>query len=914
MERPLPTAVVRLARRPIAVLAIVLVSAIAASASQIGSSAAARITTELNAHWRGAYDILVRPAEARLGLEKTSGFVEPNFVALGGRGGITRAQVAEIRAIQGVEFAAPIAWVGLLSTRTSAPSIELNKFPAKPTLYSVTLRVTTRDGVRSHSVFEGTMKVFVAPPKGVAGKPVVISGAGGALLGQLPDGSWSAEISAGHALPQIQSPLIAVEPEAERALLGDRGTFLDPLIALPDREALQVGTTDPRIVLPGYDQGSEIAVMQQNGGAVLNRPVFPVLVSAKTYAPVELSIEVSQIGHPIDAAPDRSNGDSAALDAAAQAAGPGLTAIGSNAIDWADSMRAFRMNAIGVAWPGSQLGAGGLPAFFRGISYRAMLAERPSYSVLPGPTAGSGTPAFRITPLGAVPPGGPAADDWTDPQAAFEPGSLRVGAEQSYRALQEVTEPIALGFTSKAANDAPYVLAPVGEYDLGALQLPRDPLDYVPYGAYDAPDTRLISDASGRPLTPIAMTPTLNPTGLLSVPPMGIVDIHAAELLRGPAPIDAVRVRVRGITGYGPEAVAKVERVAGAIADLGFDVDIVAASSPQTVDVYVPEYNLDTTPAGDLGWVEQHWTTLGATPRVEHGLNDTNAALLLLALVGLVVVVGSSELITASVRVRDAGILSAIGWRRRQIVAWQATESAMAGLTAVVLGVVAWLLVGQRDPLGLAVVVSAGILFVSFGLLGAISAQRAGRSVSTSSARSSVGPSVAGLRSYAWRTVAARPWRSVMVIVGVALSAAVIAPAGALISALGARVGPTALATALSDRLQPYQLALLGVIAASALTCAFLALRVDLESRRREFVVLEAAGWTSRRITQMLAWSRFCLAIPAALVAGMLAGLLADPIAGANVPLPAIVGLGAVIAFATMFAFGRLARPSAPSR
>ena len=462
--------------------------------------------------------------------------------------------------------------------------------------------------------------------------------------------------------------------------------------------------------------------------------------------------------------------------------------------------------------------------------------------------------------------------------------------------------------------DQPYVLAPIGEYDLNTLALPHDPLDYVPYGAYDPPDTTLIADASGHLVPPTAMSPTLNPTGLLSVPPMGIVDIHAAEQLRGPAPIDAVRVRVAGITDYGPEALAKVERVAAAIADLGLDVDIVAASSPQTVDVYVPEYNLDTSPASDLGWVEQHWTTLGAAPRVEHGLSDTNLTLLLLSVVGLIVVVGSAELITASVRVREAGILDALGWQRRQIIAWQATESAVAGLTTMTLGLVVWLLVGRRDPLGLVVAAFAGMSFVLFGLFGAVAAQRAGRALKSSSGWRPAGPPVAGLRSYAWRSVAARPWRSLTVVVGIALSAAVIAPAAALIMVVGVRIGPTALAVALSDRLQPYQFALIGLIAASALTCAFLAMRVDLGSRRREFILLATAGWTSGRTARMLSWSRVFVAIPAAVLAGILAGLLAGPIVGTNVSLPAVVSLGAIVAFTTTYVFGRLARPSTLGR
>lgn len=913
--RPLPTAPVRLGRRRLALLAVALVSAIAGSASQIGSSATVRLAAEVNAHWRGAYDILVRPPGARLDLEDTNGLIEPNFVALAGHGGISEEQVAAIRAIHDVEIAAPIAWVGLTTTATTAPSIEITRFPSKPTLYSATLKVSTNDGVQSHLVFQDSLRILIAPDGGANGGPTVLSDVGDAIIGPLPGGGWVADLSDGHVVPQVQSPIIAVDPDAERALLGDRGAFLDPLVKLKNRDSLTVGTTDPHIVLRDYDQGADIAIMQQGGGKALSRPVFPVLVSARTYAPFQVTIDVSQIGHPLAGLPDASQPDTAALEKAATDAGPGSTAVGSNSANWAASIRAFRTNGIGVAWPGSQLAETSLPVEVHGATaFAALLAKRPNYTAVSGPAGDSTTPAFRISPLGPVLPGGPRSDVSTRNRVGTGPRKIVEGAEQSYRTLEEVQVPIAAGFAPQSPADQPFVLAPIGEYDLEALDLPHDPLDYVPYGAYDSPDTYLIAGADGRPVKPTSMSATLNPTGLLAVPPMGIVDIHAAELLRGSAPIDAVRVRVAGITDYGPAALAKVESVAASIIAMGLDVDIVAASSPQAVDVFVPEYNLAATPPADLGWIQQHWTTLGAAPRVELALGDTNLALLLLAIFSIGVVVGSVELVSSSTRAREGAVLAALGWRRSQIVRWQTEESVVAGLLVAALGLIAWLL-GGRDPIALVVAVTAGLLFVVFGLAAALAVHlgtRAGDGAVAPAGR--IRPAVLGLRTYAWRSVAARPWRSLTVVIGLALSAGVIAPAAALLTVLETRVGPTALGAALTERLQPYQLALLGLIALASLACAFLALRVDLQSRRGEFHVLEATGWRPRQIGRMMTWSRFFISIPTVLLAGLFAGLLSHPIAGSDVSAPVISALGGIVALVITLASGRLAEVRATGR
>src|SRR5580704_4538876 len=70
-----------------------------------------RTVGTVTAHFVPAYEILVRPAGARTKLETQTDTVQPNFLS-GIYGGITMAQYRQIRAIPGVQVAAPIAMVG----------------------------------------------------------------------------------------------------------------------------------------------------------------------------------------------------------------------------------------------------------------------------------------------------------------------------------------------------------------------------------------------------------------------------------------------------------------------------------------------------------------------------------------------------------------------------------------------------------------------------------------------------------------------------------------------------------------------------------------------------------------------------------------------------------------------------------
>jgi hypothetical protein len=876
----LPSAPRRFARRRLSVAALVAATLFSVLAGLVRQSAAGRLTAEIDAHWRGAYDILVQPPVAVAGVDQTDGLVEPNFIALNRAGGMSVDEWHAIQALSGVAVAAPISWIGSMKSSTGTPTIEITKFPSRPTLYEATLTVSVSDGLTDHLVdtFQQHVLLGAAPASG--GEPLALTDGGDVLLGSLEDGSPVADVGTAVAPPEVQSPILAVDPESERQLLGSSGAFLDPLVSLRARDGLTTLTADARLVMPGYSQRLDISILARRK---IVRPVIPVLVSESTFAQVKLNLDVVTMGHPVDGSVDASRGSAAVTDALAHVGG-GRIALGTASADVTKGMRAFRLNPLAVAWPGTNLTDAGVGTQVRGApAFTASVYGRPTYAVTSAPGAISG-PSFLVEPKGTVGPGGPTAPQPSGP-------AIQVGAEQAYRQVIELPIPIAPP-GSGDLSFAPFIFAPIAEYDLASVELPKDPLDYVPFGAYDRPDTTLFADPSGQAVSPMPMAPTLNPAGLIGVPPMGIVDMAAAGLLRGDRPIDAIRVRLAGITDYGPNSLQRITDVAASIHAMGLSATVVAASSPQAVNLFVPAYDLADTSPRDLGWVRQHWTTVGATPMVEQALSSATLALLALAMLTVAVVVIGSELVAASGRRREADVLAAVGWHRSRIRRWQVSESLSAAAVVVAAGVTASALSGG-DRLGLAVMLLAATLFVIGGAVGAVIA--ASKPGARPSARNFgfAGLSTS-LLTMSLRLAFLNRARTMVTAAGVAIAAATVALSGGVLLTLGTKVGPTLLGSAVLSSLGPFQVALLALALASSVSFTVIALRMERRARVAEARVLAACGWQRRDVARLFLIGRAIIALLAAVLAVPLAAVAAAALIGelaAAMPAATAAGL-----------------------
>lgn len=894
----LPSAARRLARNRLLVLAVLIVSGLGAGAAAVTNGATLRLEGDVNANWRGPYDILVRPLGATLDLERTNGLVEPNFLSFAGAGGIGLEQLDAIRQLPAVELAAPVAVVGYLQYVVTAPVAFTSKLPEKPTLYRLTFSVLSSDGIRDVVVQRQAGEILLGPAD-LATADVPFASYPSSL-------SWSTDgvSMAFGPLPPIASPLIAVDPAAERQLLGPSAGFLDAfetLATVPRTVASFEAAAIPDEFASQRDLlGLFRAVAAQGSGEAAKRPVIPVAVSRRLYAPLRVTLRVDQVGQPLadyPTAPDTLG----RLQQAKVAAGGGLTLVGTTNLDVTEQLRPFQAPSLSVLWPGSAPQNGTETVEGRPPDFAVRLPSRPSYTPLADPL-GDAALSYRIERLGTVSMDGTPTTPSTPSSLAV--GQIEPGAEAAYRSLRSFDLPLAQGFLPTFDLDRPFVFAPISEFDLGAVDLPDNPLNYVPLGAYAPPETERIADQSGRPVDRLPLTPTLNPAGLLTVPPLAITDLASATLLRGERPIDAIRVRVAGLNQFDAAARARVEQVASQIAALGLQVDIVAGASPQPVHVYVPGYDTSTNPAADLGWVEQGWTTLGAAQRVESGLGDTNRSLLLLSILSALVLVAGLQVLQLAIRAREVAILRALGWGRRRVVGWILGESLLASGLVLVVGLSLWFGTGERSSAGLA---AAGLLAAMFPVtagLGLADAMRRGSlgTIQAGDARSLRDRrTVRSVIGYGVRAALARPARGAATAVGLGVAAAATSLGVWMVASTAARVGPTRLAGALGAALAPYQLGLLCLSAAGSGLLVVVALKLDVADRRQEWRILSASGWGARSIRRALATQRSSLAIPGALLAALLSAITA-PAIGAT-PSLAVAALAAALA-ASMVVWG----------
>lgn len=112
MWRMVLAQVLRRRGRSLAVVAAIVVAAVSFSLLS-GSVATSQLQVQgtVEANFRTAYDILVRPARSQTGLERSDQLVQENYLS-GIFGGITLEQYEQIKAMDDVEVAAPVAMVG----------------------------------------------------------------------------------------------------------------------------------------------------------------------------------------------------------------------------------------------------------------------------------------------------------------------------------------------------------------------------------------------------------------------------------------------------------------------------------------------------------------------------------------------------------------------------------------------------------------------------------------------------------------------------------------------------------------------------------------------------------------------------------------------------------------------------------
>ena len=239
------------------------------------------------------------------------------------------------------------------------------------------------------------------------------------------------------------------------------------------------------------------------------------------------------------------------------------------------------------------------------------------------------------------------------------------GSPPSYKTVKQK------GISTSQANlegkKVPFLVVQTGTFSSNS-NLVTQQLVSSPLGVYT---TSKVKDENGKQLTP-----TTIPGSFIPAPASGVTTIESAELIKGNKPIDAIRIRVAGITSYNKQAKQKIEKVAKRLLLEGYEVDIVAGAS----------FKNQKLEAEGIGKVSEPWTTLGVAQSIQSNWSImTILTLSLFALFGLLWLSGRLIFERNAVDSENELLLS-IGWEKNRIFQKNMGEQALLMTAAFLAG------------------------------------------------------------------------------------------------------------------------------------------------------------------------------------------------------------------------------------
>ncbi len=872
-------------RRTLALLAGVLVAttgftllSAAATVQQV------RVDGAIEANFRPAYDILVRPRGSRTALEDERGVVRPNYLS-GLFGGITTAQLDDVRATGHVELAAPIAMLGYTKVQVvqtvdltdrvdpaartqlfrlaptwiadrgltlidDAPKyVYVTRNPVHPEKFVVGVQPAGRlyadgtvmphrmtDCLTNLEVREDGSKVELCLRSGRMG-----GGSGTTATERthmvvrriLPDGRFAEPDPFGdretdRLVVQVSWSVMvlaaAVDPAAEASLVGlDDATVAGRYLRESDRPAPRPDSNP----LPELDD---------------SHTGVPVLAADRPYVDEQVRVSVDRL----DAAAASSVADTPQTEWAPSLAaaggtpsGPPFRSSGSPRLD-VDGTSSFEasLDLLYQSGPtGYTAGAGGV------LRPREVPLEPDVWQI---PTAGSGQ-TFADPP----------------PPFAFDTGFRPVT-----RAGGNATG--AGGFT---------VIEPVGTFDPGRLR-GFSPLSRLPLETYRAPEASGADAASRRALGGKPLQPNSNPAGYLATPPLILTTLAAVGTLpvRQDAPLSAIRVRVAGVTGFNQDSLDRVRSVALRIADrTGLDVDITIGASPAPQTVVLP--------AGEAGRPElrltEGWSRKGAAVVIVEAADRKSLALFGLILLVCALFLGNAVAAAVRDRRRELAVLACLGWPARRLAGVILGEVALVGLVAG--GLAAGVALPLSGVAGVPVSGRHALLALPVGLgVALLAAVPPALSAARARPGAAVHPAVLGVRrSRPRRTVLGLamanlwrvPGRTALGVVALAVGVGALTVLVALSTAFQDDVIGTLLGDEIAARVRTVDvLAAAAAVGLGVLVVADV-LYINLRERSAELAALWASGWSNSALLRLAGYEGLGIGLLGAVV-GAGAGLL----------------------------------------
>jgi hypothetical protein len=903
---------------------VVLLALVALSASGVQSAAAVALQNTLNANWRGAYDILVTAKGSAVG---ATGYLAPNSFSSGET--MTLADVTRIRAVSEVGVAAPIGQVVLPVLSASNVSVELPvadmSATASPQAFLLSATYATNDGLGKRVALTQDTDVVIdntPEPPLPAAKPCRENGVKVDITkfpllcvaqqvgGPLERGSISSTIVGSDAygsggvaedgtyllglfpVPQGSTVVTLVDPAAERALLGKAGAFLAPLEALhpststtdktmtawaksnnsvfardyltqaKDQAAYMSGATSTPPTAIAQQFNDQVTAFDKLHPGISGKPdnrqevAVPMLTAEGGAADLSVSVTIHSLG----SAPANSGANGFPYDVPT---GSG-TKVGTVTADASSLLNPFAVKQVTLPWPGSTL-----PKSLVSTTFVTHYVREPGVA---GPSSylltkhADGTVSATLTAPGYLSPTPPENQDIPDPFALVGDGTA-VGKESVYTPVSLVAN------QSQVAAD----VVPVGTFSSRSVDPLQSSLSYVPLGAYQSIGSTVTTSSGTK-----SLKASISGLGLVSPRTVAIASIASAAAWNQKAPVDAVRVRVAGISGYSTTAVNKVVDVAAAIKDLGFTATVVAGSSPTDIPVTVSGYAFGATAGsaqrvGKLGTVTQQWSELGAAARADVAISTASLSILGIALGSTAFLLGAVQFVSVPRRRAQSSIMREIGWTRGRVRRWMSAEELPAIVVVVAAGAGAIALSGgsrlsiEVASAGVFVVVATSLVAVLAGSNSRRS-QRAARASSTRVPRRRLLLRGTTTTGFGIRQVRIHLFTTVTLLIANLVVAASAAGLVELFLSGRRAAGASLFAqfTTAQATLPQVVLGATGILAGVIL--AVLMRRIDLARRAPQWQAMRAMGWAEAELRSAQRIESGTMAIPALILALLACG------------------------------------------
>lgn len=625
------------------------------------SSQSSRVQVQgsVNQNFRAAYDLLVRPLGSQSTLERQQALIRNNFES-GVVGGISERQLKQIRAIPGVDVAAPVAYLGWVSLGIDV-SLPVGRYMSPDRLYRSTLRYSA-NGLSTYPLGASGYLYYASRAGGCTGFLIYPPPQNRPFEGPLP---FLACFSPGQEANQLDDPskieagatlyfpmLVAgIDPQQENRLVG-----LDRAVA--SGRALRNGE--------GYRE-------TQYG------PVVPVLGSTRSYVDEVVTVALEQVVLPSgeswagllrDPSPpaDPTRGPNRPYERVTPLPAAVVHEQTFNAQQVYEKLLAILLRP-----PSPGIDRAGITMYWTAssVDYR-----RGSTGQLePNTVANDPVKTWR--------------NHGPDPRTPFSRVSPD-NADVQFRRLAQAL------FTDRTWNTA-LELQMVGQFDPQRARQ-SEQLNRVPLETYRPPVVAPGDSASARVLGNRPLAPNANIGGYVAQPPYLLTTLEGARAFTDPrffrtsegkplsnasTPISVIRIKVAGVVGSDPNSQARIESVAKLITDrTGLLVDITAGSSPEPQSVRLPAGNFGQ-PALTL---REAWTKKGVAIVILQAIDRKSVALFALILLVTVAFLVHASLAAVRSRQQEIGSLLCIGWTRRHVFAVILGEIAATGLASGIVG------------------------------------------------------------------------------------------------------------------------------------------------------------------------------------------------------------------------------------